>query len=153
VNNPKSTSNKGSWQCVIPEICKTLDEAGIKYHADASSSLFVHGLPFEMDDFDVTVEWGKLEEVRQLFAADSPTEIEGNSPQRFQFIYRHKAIDVMAYESDSGIGPAQERTLVNFSGYDIWSKTPDFYLQRMKQTHPLRQKALSFFDNPKPGIV
>jgi len=135
------------WSKVIPEVCKILEDAGIKYHADASSSLFVHGYDFDMDDFDITVEWNCIEQARELFMAASPTEITGISPQQFQFELGGHLIDIMSYESDSGIGPETERTRVNYAGARIWSKKPGFYLNRMKKEHPLREAALLHFNS------
>jgi hypothetical protein len=133
------------WNKIIPAICQTLENANIRYHADASSSLFVHGFEFEMDDFDVTVEWSKIESARSAFSEFNPSEISGVSPKKFTFNVSGYAIDVMAYESETGIGPDCERTQVLFSGVEVWSKKPSFYLTRMRTNHPIRSAAFRFF--------
>jgi hypothetical protein len=136
------------WSEVIPLVCQRLETAGIRYHADASSSLFVQGLEFEMDDFDITVDWSSIEQARSLFMEFSPTEITGKSPKKFEFSVSDFPVDVLAYESETGIGPELERVQVNYSGIKIWSKKPEFYLSRMKKDHPLRTKAIQFFRYP-----
>lgn len=55
------------WYIVIPEVCKELEQAGIKYHADSSSSLYVNGFKLDMDDFDVTIEWSCIEKARVIY--------------------------------------------------------------------------------------
>lgn len=133
------------WQIIIPEICKAIERIGVSYHIDASSSLYVCGLEFEMDDLDVTVEWGRIERVRQAFLGFEPEVISGTDPQMFTFDCRGFPIDIMSYPSESGIGPETERTQVNYYGHTIWTKVPAFYLKHMRQDHPLRESAFTFF--------
>lgn len=133
------------WHKVIPEICMMLDELGVKYHADASSSLYVNGFEFEMDDFDVTVEWGAINRVRMAFAQEQPSEITGSNPKQFYFKFLGCKIDVMSYENETGIGPESERHIVLYSGTEVWSKKPSFYLNRMRKDHPIRNAALQHF--------
>ncbi|EAR10667.1 hypothetical protein [Reinekea blandensis] len=141
------------WTVIIPEICKRIESLGVKYHVDASSSLYVYGLDFEMDDLDITVEWGKIGLVRQAFLQHQPEAISGTEPQKFTFVYRQYLIDVMSYQSESGIGLDSERIQVNFSGHTIWSKTPSFYLNRMRKDHPLRTSAFRFFKHHPLKII
>jgi len=133
------------WAEIILIVCEKLDSANVRYHADASSSLYVNGFNFEMDDFDVTVEWGSIERVRSIFFQYYPTEVSGNNPSKFIFKINGKCIDVMSYKSKSGIGPASERHRVKFSGKYIWSKKPSFYLERVSAAHPHRADMLKFF--------
>ncbi|TCS35202.1 hypothetical protein [Reinekea marinisedimentorum] len=133
------------WHKVIPEICKKLEELDVRYHADASSSLFVCGFEFEMEDFDVTVEWGTIEIVRNAFESLNPTQVSGTNPKQFRFEFMGRKIDVMSYESDTGIGAYAERQLIEFSGAKIWTKIPSFYLSRMRKDHPVRNAALRYF--------
>lgn len=133
------------WAEVITDICSKLEAEQIRYHADASSALFVHGFDFDMEDFDLTVEWSKIEQAHKLFMEYAPTEISGDSPKQFKFDYRGRAIDVMAYQSETGIGPDDERVCIPYSGTRIWSKHPDFYLDRMRPEHPLKDAAFQFF--------
>lgn len=133
------------WQFVIPEICKKLEELNVRYHADASSSLFVNGFEFEMDDFDVTVEWGSIDRVRSAFEHLNPTYVTGTNPRQFHFELSEHKIDVMSYESNTGIGPQSERQVVVFAGTEVWTKKPSFYLSRMRKDHPIRSAALQYF--------
>jgi len=134
-----------TWEAVILEVCRRLEDADIKYHADASSSLYVHGFSFDMDDFDVTVEWNKIDKARELFADHTPCEVTGVGPKRFQFTCMGRLVDVMAYQSNTGIGPEDERVCVNFAGDRVWSKVSSFYLHRMEKQHPIRKAAFQFF--------
>ena len=84
------------WHKVIPAVCKKLESADIRYHADASSSLFVNGLDFEMDDFDVTVEWGCIEKSRNLFQNFGPSHIAGSNPKQFNFEISGYKIDILS---------------------------------------------------------
>ena len=133
------------WHKVIPEVCRKIEESGVLYHADASSSLYVCGFEFEMDDFDVTVEWGRIKDVWNLFYKYSPSQISGVNPMQFQFDLSGYKVDVMSYESETGIGPEDERELVHFAGQLVWTKKPSFYLNRMRKDHPIRESALHHF--------
>ncbi|WP_196161140.1 hypothetical protein [Reinekea sp. G2M2-21] len=133
------------WSPIILEVCQTLEKAEIRYHADASSSLYVHGFAFNMDDFDVTVEWGKIDQALALFEHCNPSPISGTNPRQFTFRLYGCLVDIMSYESKTGIGPDDERTQVMFAGYRVWSKVPAFYLSRMRKDHPIRAQAHQFF--------
>ncbi len=133
------------WPEIIHQVCASLDAAKIPYHADASSSFYVHGLEFDMADFDITVAWGSIQKARNLFVQYEPTPIVGDHPQAFQFEMDGFEIDCMSYQSETGIGPADERGQVEFHGKQVWSKKPVFYLANMRENHPLYTTAQLFF--------
>ena len=56
-----------SWWDVIYRVADELEKAGISYSFDASTSLFVHGIEFDMGDVDVTVEWNCLADAHTVF--------------------------------------------------------------------------------------
>ena len=57
-----------TWERIINVVVAALEQEVIRYHLDASSSLYAHGVEFNMDDLDVTVEWGKINTAHALFS-------------------------------------------------------------------------------------
>ena len=78
-------SSRCGWGKVILQVVKTLDNENVEYHIDASSSLYVHGVDFDMDDLDITVKWGEIEKNYQVFEKNTPTKLNLNYPSSFKF--------------------------------------------------------------------
>ena len=137
---------RGSWECVVKLVALTFEQAAIRYHVDASSSLYVQGVEFEMEDLDLTVEWGTLQNARKLFLEYTPSEISSDYPPSFRFIVKSKEVHVMSYQSETGIGSSQDRIKVKVAGSEIWRKTIEFYKQNMASEHKLWKPLRVFFE-------
>lgn len=144
----KSVTRK-AWEELIVLIASELEHNGIRYHIDASSALFVHGIDFEMEDLDVTVEWGSLEKARDVFKRFRPSKIEGAKPPSFEFLLDSMEVHLMSYRSSTGIGEASDRVQVAVQETLVWSKTVDFYYRHMKFDHPLLEIARSYIESGK----
>lgn len=118
-------------------IAAKLNEADIPYHLDASTALYVQGFDFEMDDLDVTVKWGCLEQSRESFSQYAPSPISAESPHSFHFHVNGLKVHVMTYESSTGIGSPNDRVQVSVGNVMVWTKTVEFYRRHMRADHPL----------------
>lgn len=132
------------WEQTSISVALALEQAGIRYHVDASSALYVQGVEFEMDDLDLTVEWRKIGDAHELFSEYNPSPIASVYPPSFRFWVDSKEVHVMSYQSPTGIGSPQDRIKFKVGGAEIWSKTIDFYKQSMTPAHKL-WKPLSDF--------
>ena len=96
-----------------------------------------------MQDLDLTVEWGKIYNARELFLEYTPSEISSEYPPSFRFYVESNEVHVMSYQSATGIGSPQNRIIVEVAGIQIWCKTIEFYKQSMTAEHrlwePLRE--------------
>lgn len=136
--------SRDDWEKVIIEVVNTLDNAKIEYHIDASSSLYVHGIDFDMDDLDITVKWGDIEKSYQGFKKYSPTKLDVNYPPSFKFEVDGNEVHIMSYESPTGLGEPNDRLKIQVNNCDVWSKTIDFYERHMRHDHPLKQAVINF---------
>ena len=143
----KITNTRSDWEEVILLVVLSLEKAGIRYHVDASSSLYVHGVEFEMEDLDLTVEWGAIHRARELFLAYHPGAVNGRYPPSFTFSINSKEVHVMSYESVSGVGSAKDRTRVKVAGTEVWSKTIEFYKTHMTVEHKLWKPLNRYLNN------
>lgn len=55
-----------TWD-IIKKLTSMFKENNISYHFDASTSVFIHGIEFEMDDIDVVFMYKEKERVKELF--------------------------------------------------------------------------------------
>lgn len=136
--------SRGEWETVIVKVVTVLDDADIEYHIDASSSLYVQGVDFNMDDLDITVKWGSINESHQVFEHYHPTELDGSYPVSFKFKVDEHEVHVMSYESITGIGDSIDRLQVKINNRSVWTKSIHFYEKNMGPNHPL-EKALSHY--------
>jgi len=110
------TINRNNWERVILNVSSTLENNDIEYHLDGSTSLFAHGIDFEMDDLDITVKWGKIEKTRKVFQKYEPSQISEILPYSFKFDIDKLEVHVLTYEGSTGIGEAKERVQVPIRG-------------------------------------
>ena len=85
-------------------IAEVFDAHQILYHFDGSSCLYLRGHDFEMDDLDVTVMWGRIDDAHDSLARDPRITILDRAEQSFRVRVENSIIHIMTYESDSGIG-------------------------------------------------
>jgi len=126
-----------TWERIINVVVTALEQEGIRYHLDASSSLYAHGVEFDMDDLDVTVEWGKINTAHALFSQHNPGTVTAAYPPSFRFYIDSREVHVMSYQSETGIGSNQDRTKVKVAGTEVWCKTIEFYKRNMTPSHRL----------------
>jgi hypothetical protein len=121
---------------VIFQIAEKLNVAGIPYHFDASTSLFVHGIEIDMDDVDVSIEWTEFEDARALFASYGPTQIILKDSWH-QFRAEVDGVDVhfLSGEGMTDLPSHPERNRIVRDGAILWSKAVEFYRRHMNSDH------------------
>ena len=137
-------TSRDEWEQVIHMVVNIFEAQGFVYHIDASSSLFVHGIDFDMDDLDITVKWGTIEQAHKVFTFYNPTELTEEYPPSFKFFVNGHEVHILSYESESGIGEDQDRVRVKIGDILVWSKTVDFYEKHMMINHPLKNLVKSY---------
>ena len=137
------------WENLIVTIVHELELNAITYHLDASTALFAQGVMFDMDDLDVTVKWGCIEEAREVFKEYGPTQITTSIPHSFKFKVGEMSVHVTTYQSTTGIGKESERIITEVLGRPVWSKTVDFYHKHMQPDHPLWDAVNNYLENRK----
>jgi len=130
-------NTREKWEKTLHPIVLAFEEADIQYHVDASSSLFFQGVEFEMEDLDLTVEWGKIKNAYELFSLYKPSAVTSEYPPSFRFWINSREVHIMSYESKSGIGAPESRVKVKVSGIEVWCKTIAFYEKSMSPSHRL----------------
>jgi len=138
---------RSDWERLIVKIAGAFGEASIPYHLDASTALYVQGIDFEMDDLDITVKWGCLDCARKLFIKRAPSPISSTPSPSFHFDVDGLKVDVLAYESPTGLGDPADRVQISVAGVRVWTKTVDFYRRHMRADHPLANLVSEHFRN------
>lgn len=116
-----------SWWKVIYKIADELEKEGIPYSFDASTSLFVHGIEFEMDDVDIMVQWDNFERAYSLFQKYGASSIAEGAFSHYYFFIDDLKIHIMSSERIINLSNDQERVKIEKDGYVLWSKCIDFY--------------------------
>ena len=137
------------WENLIVRIVCDLELNKITYHLDGSTALFAHGINFDMDDLDITLKWGCIEETREVFKEYGPTQITPSNPPSFKFKVGDLSVHVTTYPSTTEIGEASDRTITEVLGRPVWSKTVDFYRMHMQPDHPLWNAVIDYLEKPK----
>lgn len=129
--------SRKQWGDVLLRVITTLDQHAIKYHVDASSSLYFQGVDFEMNDLDLTVEWGSIGEMVYIFEEYGPLGVSVGYPPSVRFYVEGNEVHILSYKSVSGIGESRDRVMVDVDGFSVWCKTIEFYKKNMGSKHRL----------------
>lgn len=123
------------WK-VILKVATCLQDAGIPYHFDASTSLFVHGIEIDMDDVDVSIEWGRFAETRDLFSMHNPTAIfERDGWNQFRLKIEGIEVHFLSAEGMTDLPSHSERNRIVWKDTVLWSKAVEFHRRHMASDH------------------
>jgi len=89
---------------VIYRVADELEKAGISYSFDASTSLFVHGIEFDMDDVDVTVEWNCLADAHTVFLKYGAAAVVETAFSHFHFFMDKRRVHILSSERITDLG-------------------------------------------------
>lgn len=146
-----STANRKAWERIAVMVAEAFEGKSIPYHFDGSSSFYLRGAEFDMDDLDVTVMWGKLEAAKIALAPPRCSDPVESSSQSFKTSIEGRMVHVMAYPSESGIGLASDREPIMVRNRRVWAKTAGFYLRHIGPSHPLYLTAKRLVDRVSHG--
>ncbi len=135
------------WQ-VILQVAHKLNLAGIPYHFDASTILFVHGIEIEMDDVDISIQWDEFEVAHDLFADYCATPIiEKDSWHQFRAIIDGVDLHFLSAKGMMDLKTHSEREQLFIKDTVLWSKTVTFYRRHMDNDHPWIARVDQFLQN------
>lgn len=127
---------KEQWN-VICYLAELFDCNNIEYQFDASTSVFIHGVEFIMDDIDVVILKQHEEKVRKLFSEYEQTDIEiyNNSMEYFYVQINDQKVHLMFpyFKKDC----VEETRDIIYNGIKIHTKTMEFYRNHIKEDNPL----------------
>ena len=124
------------WQVIIT-IADNLNAAGIRYHFDASTILFVHGIDIEMDDVDISLQWDRFQEAYAILSMYEPTPIVYKKGWH-QFHVDFDGVDVhfLSAEGMTMLSAQSERVQLTRGRTIFWSKAVAFYRRHLEDDHP-----------------
>lgn len=124
------------WNLII-ELADKLNELQIPYHFDASTSLFVHGIDFDMDDIDIMVEWNSFEKSHEYFMDYGAEPVMITT--FFQFYVTMDGLPIHFLSSPRALNFSNdaERVQIIKEKHVIWSKSIEFYRRNHSDDHPL----------------
>ncbi len=125
------------WWKVIFRVAQTLDVERIPYSFDASTSVFVHGIEFDMDDVDVMVQWSDHQAAHTASRGHGPTPIELGTFPRFRLHIDGRMVYILATEEIVDLGKDPERVRIDKDGHTLWTKDIRFYRRHIDGGSPL----------------
>lgn len=124
---------QNQWD-IIKELAKIFEVNDVQYHFDGSTSIFVHGIEFNMDDIDIVFPCESINIIRKIFKEYKPSEIgyvQSIGLKHFCFYMRGEKIHCLFYEGSSENFSAEDVKLARDEQI-LWSKSLDFYLRHAK---------------------
>jgi hypothetical protein len=110
------------------------------YQYDASTSVFIHGIEFEMDDIDVCISYNEKVKVLDLLSEYSCSELKIYN-ERMEYCYVRicniKVHLMFPYYKTDFI---EETRDIIHNGTLIHTKTIEFYRRHLDSDHPLAKK-------------
>ena len=126
-----------AWWKVIFQMADELNKEAVAYSFDASTSLFVHGIEFDMDDVDIMIEWDYFSKVHNLFEEYKPCGIKEGVFSHFHFFIDGLKVHIMSSPSISDLKNDSERVKIEKDGHVMWSKCVQFYRRHITSDNPL----------------
>lgn len=122
---------------VICYLAKLFEINDIEYQFDASTSVFIHGVEFIMDDIDVIILKQYKDKVIQLLSDFNQTEIEiiQNSMEYFFAEIENQKVHLMFPYSKQDC--TEETRDIIHHGVNVHTKTMEFYRRYIKEDNPL----------------
>ena len=138
--------SKECWWELIYILTDELNSQNIAYCYDASTSLFVNGIDFEMNDIDVIVQWDCFEKSFEYFKKYGAYLIEDTEINEYKFKINSYIIHVKSKKSISNIEQMKDKLKIERDGYILWSRDPRVYREKITLDHPLADLIDVFFE-------
>lgn len=122
---------------VICYLAELFEINNIEYQFDASTSVFIHGVEFIMDDIDVIILKQYKDKVKQLLTDYNQTDIEitQNSMEYFFAEIENQKVHFMFPYCKKDC--TEETRDIIHCGVKVHSKTIEFYRRHIKDDNPL----------------
>jgi hypothetical protein len=138
--------SKECWWELIYILTDELNSQNIAYCYDASTSLFVNGIDFEMNDIDILVQWDCFRKSFGYFEKYGAYMIENTQINEFKFKINSYIIHVKSEKSISNIEQMKGKLKIERDGYILWSRDPRIYREKISLDHPLADLIDVFFE-------
>lgn len=136
------------WRDLIFALAAELDRAAIPYSFEAATALLIQGLEAPgMDDIDLSVQWGRLESARALFAQYGPTPIQNHGAwAAFRFEREGVPVDILSY-CGTVMSSDPDRLEADYDGQKLWCKSLAFFHRHSPPGHPRRAQIERFWSD------
>lgn len=124
------------WWELIYILADELGKEKIVYSFDDETILFVHGLEFDMDNIDITVQWDCFKKVHDYFSKYNTSEIIQTNFSEFHFVISGFKVYVISSASLNNLEEDQDRIIIDREGHILWSKSLTFYRKHLTLDHP-----------------
>lgn len=128
---------KRKWWELIKQLAHELSVEKIIYHFDASTSLFVHGIDFDMDDIDIVIQWNYFEKAHDYFEKYGASLIETANFSQFFFMIDNMKVHILSSIRCTNLEEDSERVMIHKDDEILWSKSVGFYRRNHPDDHPL----------------
>lgn len=128
---------KEKWWTLIKQLARELSTEEITYHFDGSTSLFVHGIDFDMDDIDIVIQWNCFKKAHDYFKTYGASNIQTSSFSQFFFTINNMKVHFLSSEMCVNLKEDSERAIVKKDNEILWSKSVKFYRRYHADEHPL----------------
>lgn len=129
------------WWELIYILADELKTEKIIYSFDDETILFVHGIEFDMDDIDITVQWSDFNRTYNLFQKYNSSEIIETNFYEFHFIIGGLKVHVISSPTINDLQEDSDRIVLEREDHILWSKTLMFYRKHLTPEHPFVELA------------
>lgn len=127
---------KDCWWELIYILADELVQQEIVYNFDDETILFVHGIEFDMDDIDITVQWDCFERVHQFCQKYQASEIQKTNFWEFHFAIGGLTVHMITSTFLNQLEEDTDRVMIEREGHTLWSKSLLFYRKHLTPDHP-----------------
>lgn len=122
---------------IICYLSMLFNDNDIEYQFDASTSVFIHGIEFKMDDLDICILKAYKEKVLELLSPFERTEIKVFENQMEYCYVQIEGVKVhLMFPNDKTDCREETRDIIR-NGVSIHTKTMEFYRRHLDDNHPL----------------
>jgi hypothetical protein len=141
---------KEQWR-VIKKLAYLFETNNIHYHYDASTTVFVHGIEFEMDDIDIVFMWNEENTLKEVLKDYIVSETKYMKEIGLKYFFSEidgQKIHCLFYGDEDTIATKEEfnsnAAILSIDGQNIMAQSLEFYLRYSKDKNNLRQRIISF---------
>jgi len=120
--------------CFLAELFQT---NGIKYQFDGSTTVFIHGVVFDMEDVDVYISYDSKETVLSMLNGHEMTELKNYNHVMEHCYININGVLVHAMFVFAKTDFSEEARDIVYNGVKIHTKNIEFYRRHTKKDNPL----------------
>lgn len=141
---------KEQWNVII-KVANLLGKNNMHYHFDASTSVFVHGIEFDMDDIDIVFMWHEENRLKEILKDYVISETKFMPEYGLKYFWSEmdgQKVHCLFYGNDNDIVTEQSfnsnAVMVHTNGYNIMAQSLEFYLKNSKDKNNLKLRIYEF---------